>query len=193
MSTAIGITKLKTNPSKVWQWFGDFIAAFCGSIVIVMSAPISYVFPFTVVPVAIQGHVALLIGFLLGSKRGPLSVLMFLSYGAVGYPVFTAGGGIHYLIGPTGGYIVGYFIGVCMMRYFDTSSRTKTFMMFVAANSAFYLFGVAWLAGFIGYAKALKFGFLPFFAIDIVKNIILTYLVFLPGFNSTIKRLGSFG
>lgn len=64
------------------------------------------------VPVAIQDMMAMLAGLLLGPLYGGLSVLLFLVLGCVGLPVFTGKAGIHVIIvGPTGGFLVGYLFG----------------------------------------------------------------------------------
>ena len=51
-----------------------------------------------------------LAGFLLGAKKGFLSVFIYAALGLAGLPIFTGGGGITYVLQPTFGYIVGFII-----------------------------------------------------------------------------------
>lgn len=70
------------------------------------------------VPMTMQTFAVTLAGVILGSKRGALSMVVYLLIGSVGVPVFSnMGGGIQYLVGPTGGFllsfpIMAYLIGV---------------------------------------------------------------------------------
>ena len=56
----------------------------------------------------LQYYFSILAGFLLGGKRGLLSVLIYLLIGLVGIPVFASGGGPAYLIRPTFGFLLGF-------------------------------------------------------------------------------------
>lgn len=67
--------------------------------------------PFTQVPINLAILGVLLAGGLLGSKYGALSISIYILLGAVGLPVFAGfGAGLGVLVGPTGGYIVGYLL-----------------------------------------------------------------------------------
>ena len=56
------------------------------------------------VPMTMQTFAVTLAGVILGSKRGAVSMVVYLLIGSVGVPVFSnMGGGVQYLIGPTGG------------------------------------------------------------------------------------------
>ena len=60
------------------------------------------------VPIVLANFFVLLAGVLLGPKWGAASVGLYLLLGVVGLPVFAGGGGIAYLTGPTGGFLIGY-------------------------------------------------------------------------------------
>ena len=65
--------------------------------------------PIGPVPIVLQNMFVFLAGLLLGSRWGLASVGVYLLAGAVGLPVFAGGlGGLGRLIGPTGGYLIGY-------------------------------------------------------------------------------------
>ncbi len=65
--------------------------------------------PFSPVPITGQTMAVLLVGALLGSRRGALAVLAYIAEGLAGLPVFAGGAaGLARLFGPTGGYLVGF-------------------------------------------------------------------------------------
>ena len=71
-------------------------------------------------PVPITGQTigVVLVGSLLGSKKGALCILLYLMEGSLGLPVFAnMSAGAHVLIGPTGGYLWGFIIGAMIMGY----------------------------------------------------------------------------
>lgn len=66
---------------------------------------------FIPVPIVLQNIGVLLAAILLGPKRGTLSILLLLLLAAVGLPVLSGGrGGLPVLIGPTGGYLLGWLL-----------------------------------------------------------------------------------
>ena len=70
----------------------------------------------TFAPITLQTFGVLLAGALLGARRGPLAVLLWIGVGAAGLPVFANGkSGLPVLVGPTGGYIVGFVIGAALL------------------------------------------------------------------------------
>ena len=61
------------------------------------------------VPMTMQTFAVALAGVILGSKRGAVSMVVYLLIGSVGVPVFSnMGGGVQYLIGPTGGFLLSF-------------------------------------------------------------------------------------
>ncbi len=67
--------------------------------------------PIPVVPFTLQFLFTMLAGLLLGGKLGALSVILYIAMGLLGFPVFTEGGGIAYVLKPTFGYIIGFALG----------------------------------------------------------------------------------
>ncbi len=96
---------------SVRRYAGVYDAALIlgASLLIALSARIAVPVPFSPAPITGQTLAVLLVGALLGSRRGALSVLAYLAEGAMGLPVFAGGGaGILWLLGPTGGYLFGF-------------------------------------------------------------------------------------
>ncbi|MGO9412364.1 MAG: biotin transporter BioY, partial [Spirochaetia bacterium] len=79
------------------------------SLIIAVSAQVSIPLPFTPVPVTLQTFAVVLTGALLGSRRGAAAIVAYLAEGLAGLPVFSLGrAGFAHLLGPTGGYLVGF-------------------------------------------------------------------------------------
>jgi biotin transport system substrate-specific component len=152
------------------------------SIIIALSALISFPLPFSPIPVAFHCHVVLLLACLLGSKRATLAVLTYLFQGAIGLPVFACGkAGILHLAGPTGGYLVGYLAAAFVTGYLmeRTGSRTssKVFGAMALGNLVIYLFGIPRLSCFIGWESAFLLGMLPFLVVDALKLVFATKIL----------------
>ncbi len=139
------------------------------------------------VPITAQTLIVILSGALLGSKKGALSQIVFLFGGLVGFPWFSRGGGIGYILSPTFGYIIGfvfaaYLVGWLCERGWDRNLKTAILAMFFG-NIILYIPGLIWLARFacpeanlfcfgVGFEKVLAVGFYPFIFGDLLKIIL---------------------
>jgi biotin transporter BioY len=128
------------------------------------------------VPVTGQTFAVLLAGALLGSRRGALSQLTYLAVGAAGIPYwFALGGppGIARLVGPTGGYLIGFVavafvVGWLAERGWDRRVGTAALAM-LAGEIVLYIFGLSWLAHFVSGGAVLQAGLYPFVIGDLIK------------------------
>jgi len=128
------------------------------------------------VPLTGQTFAVLLTGALLGSRRGALSQLSYLAIGATGIPYwFALGGppGIARLVGPTGGYLIGfvavaYLVGWLAERGWDRRIWTAALAM-LAGETVLYVFGLTWLVRFVPIGKVLQVGLYPFIIGDLIK------------------------
>jgi len=128
------------------------------------------------VPVTGQTFAVLLTGALLGSRRGALSQLSYLAVGATGIPYwFALGGppGIARLVGPTGGYLIGFvavafLVGWLAERGWDRRVWTAALAM-LAGETVLYVFGLTWLARFVPAENVLQVGLYPFVIGDLMK------------------------
>lgn len=160
-STAQASTVLK---SSLQVLFASFLLA--------ISAQFSFVLPFSPVPVTMQTFALFLIAATLGPKKGFLAVAAYLVEGAVGLPVFAHGAaGPLVLIGPRGGYLVGYAVAAWISG--SIALHAKGFfsyaMAFLAGNATIYALGFAWLAFWMGAPQAFAAGVLPFLIGDALK------------------------
>lgn len=123
--------------------------------------------PLIPVPVTAQTLAVLLIGALLGANRATLSMLLYLGVGAAGLPVFAAGGGAGYMLGPTGGYLVGFvpaawLAGTLIQSRWGRRSLT-TVVAFTLSTAVIFAFGLAWLSVYVrSPARLMMAGLVPF-------------------------------
>jgi biotin transport system substrate-specific component len=96
----------------------------------------------------------------------------------MGLPVFAGtpekGIGVAYMLGPTGGYLLGfvvaaYITGLLAERGWDRSVSTTVAAMLIG-NAVIYLFGLVWLGSIVGWDKpVLALGMTPFLLGDLAK------------------------
>lgn len=102
--------------------------------------------PIPVCPFTLQFLFTLMAGLLLGSKRGALSIIIYIIIGLIGVPVFTSGGGIGYVFVPTFGYLIGFAAGTFLTGFIVERLKTLSFIKVFAASFAgllvVYLFGM---------------------------------------------------
>jgi biotin transport system substrate-specific component len=131
--------------------------------------------PIGPVPIVLQNLFVYLSGLLLGSKWGVTGMTVYLLAGACGLPVFSGGkGGIGHLIGPTGGYLLGFLPAVYIIGWITERAEKKSIagiLAMICATAVIYLCGVTWLKLITGMtlAKTLAVGMLPFLIGDAVK------------------------
>jgi biotin transporter BioY len=153
------------------------------SLLLALSAQVRIPLPFTPVPITAQTFVVLLAGALLGPRLGVVTMLAYLLEGAAGLPVFQGGNsGIAYMLGPTGGYLLGFIASAAITGWFaerglDRRFATAILAMFLA-EIALYTCGLARLSSFVPADRLLQMGLLPFIPGDIIK--ILTAAAVLP-------------
>ncbi|MGA2481437.1 MAG: biotin transporter BioY [Spirochaetia bacterium] len=173
MSSHLVADTLRPDGSRLaWLYDTALVAGF--SLVVALSAQVAIPLPFTPVPVTLQTLAVLLAGCLLGSGRGALAVLAYIGEGAAGLPVFSGGrGGFVHLLGPTGGYLLGFLAAAYIVGFLAERGTLRswpgTLLTLVLGNVILYIPGVIWLGAYTGMDKAVQFGFLPFLAGDVLK------------------------
>lgn len=138
--------------------------------------------PFYPVPMTLQTAVVFLLGIACGWRLAAATVALYLVEGALGLPVFAGtpekGIGLPYMLGPTGGYLAGFLAAAVITGWVAERSRhwLATGLGVLAATAAIYLLGATWLATFVGMAKAVALGVVPFLLGDLVKLVLVTAL-----------------
>lgn len=130
--------------------------------------------PFTPVPITLQPLAVFLTGAALGSRRGALAMLVYLLEGCAGLPFFAGGAaGAARLVGPTGGYLLGFVpaafvIGWCAERGWDRTPWRAALAM-LAGSVLLFACGLAQLALFVPRERVLAAGLYPFVLGDLLK------------------------
>jgi biotin transport system substrate-specific component len=182
-------TSSQTLSDVVWsdksnQWLRFLAFAIAGSIALTISAKISI--PALPVPFTLQTLVVLLLGFAYGPVLAGATVGLYLLQGAFGLPVFQGtpekGLGMVYMMGPTGGYLLGFLVAavVCgKLAQYGWDRRFSTMALgMILGNAIIYTFGLAWLGMLIGWDKpVLQYGMTPFLMGDLIKIAIAVVLV----------------
>jgi biotin transport system substrate-specific component len=142
---------------------------------------ISIPLPFSPVPVVLQNLFSLLAGLVLGPALGAAAVGLYLLAGIVGAPVFAgATGGIARILGPTGGFLLGYLFSAFTAGLIAGRPRRgiklppwRIILAVLAGLLVIYPPGLLRLRFALGsWGKALTAGFLPFILGDTIKGII---------------------
>ena len=159
----------------------NLFIALIGTIVLAVSAKIKI--PFYPVPMTMQTLVVLLIGIAFGWRLGVATILLYLTEGIIGLPVFSGtpekGIGLTYFFGPTFGYLIGFLITVFLAGKFNYNNNViKNFFKLTFATSFIYLLGMLWLGGLIGWDKPIfKLGAQPFLLAELFKILLATFAI----------------
>ena len=165
MSESAAVTKQK---SKIYSISMCAVAAAA----ICVLAPLSI--PIGPVPITLATLVIYVMLYLLGWKLSVVSCAVYLLLGVCGLPVFSGfSGGAGKLLGPTGGYLIGYLLiaaigGAAVERF---QSRMPQFLGMALGTAACYLLGTAWFC-FVSQMEvvpALSLAVFPFIPFDIAK------------------------
>mgnify|MGYP001463313910 FL=1 len=170
------LTKNIFNNSKVVK---STIFVLIGSALLAISSKIQT--PFTLVPATMQTFAVMFIGIVLGYKLATLTVILYLIQGSLGLPVFAKGGGIVYLLGPTGGYLIGFIFTAFFAGHInEKKDPIVVFLYLLFSVSIIYILGLGGLWNYMGLDKSFNEIFLigakPFLLIEIYKILILTVL-----------------
>eukprot|EP00005_Dracoamoeba_jomungandri_P008169 CAMPEP_0174270888 /NCGR_PEP_ID=MMETSP0439-20130205/46124_1 /TAXON_ID=0 /ORGANISM="Stereomyxa ramosa, Strain Chinc5" /LENGTH=290 /DNA_ID=CAMNT_0015360537 /DNA_START=48 /DNA_END=920 /DNA_ORIENTATION=+ len=147
------------------------------------SSQVSFNFPWdNNVPVTAQTLGVFLICAIMGKNLGIASVVLYLIMGCFGAPFFASQrGGLEYFVGPTGGFLVSFVFAAGVIGWLVEKGYDRRFLSslvtFMVGNVVVYLFGVPWLAHFVGWENALMDGLVPFLVGDAVKIVISSLVV----------------
>jgi len=148
-----------------------------------IGALISIPLPFSHVPITLQTLFTYMAGAFLGSYLGALSQLIYVLMGVTGLPIFAKGSaGIPVLLGPTGGYLVGFIPGAFVIGKLAEMKKNPSFrrllICMTAGTVVIYVLGVLQLMNWvrIGVKEAIVLGVLPFIVGDALKILAAAYM-----------------
>lgn len=158
----------------------SYVVTAFGAAIIAVLAQITI--PLPLIPITGQTLAVGLIVTILGTKYGTLSVLLYILLGAIGLPVFSGfSGGFAVLVGPTGGYIIGFLVQAYIMGiYMDKLGIT--YVHAIIANIIGMVitlaFGTTWLkfVGDLSWTAAFMGGAAPFIVVGIIKAVLAAWL-----------------
>lgn len=162
--------------------------------VLCILAPLSI--PIGPVPISLTNLVLYFFVFIVGTRRTSIAFIIYMLLGMVGLPVFSGfSGGLGKLVGPTGGYIIGFLPMVIVMGLFLEKHR-KVSVKNIILNSIVmevctwipYLLGTAWLAysAKMTFTAALAVGVLPFIVEDLIKMVLAAIVA--PGIHGQLVK-----
>lgn len=160
----------------------------------VMAAVLCVLAPWSIpvgpIPISLCSLLVGLCACIAGSKRAAAAVVVYILAGAAGLPVFSGfGGGFGPLVGPGGGYILGY-VPLALISGSGLDSRKKLATGFVLGTAVLYLCGMVWfcLKARVRVGQALAVCVLPFLPGDLAK--LAALLTVGPAVRNRLKSAG---
>ena len=129
-----------------------------------------------------QTFVVLFLGMSFGYKIGLATISLYLIEGIIGLPVFSnspeKGIGLVYFMGPTIGYLIGFFSACFFASFINNNDNfLKIFIKLLLSVSTIYILGILWLGTLIGWDKPIiELGVTPFLLAEFFKIMLLTFL-----------------
>lgn len=156
-----------------------YFLAFCLLLVI---GPLGIRLPGQVVPFSFTLHYIMLLSIWAGPEVTVSLVGGYLLHGVLGLPVFAGGGaGLSYLLGPTGGYLMGYLLSAWVVGYLYRGVGENSFLWVCFLCLVGWLCtiipGVLYLSAFVGIGKGTSMGVAPFIIPDIFKSLLVAAMV----------------
>ncbi len=150
-NTLLGVFQPKGDVAKLAI---NVATVVLGTLLITAAAKVSV--PVWPVPVTLQSFAIAALAAAFGMRIGIATVAAYLLEGGLGLPVFAAGGGLAYLAGPTGGFLLGFLAQAAIIGYAaDRGASSRPGLLFgamLAATAVLYAFGFAWLVAMSGQA-----------------------------------------
>jgi biotin transport system substrate-specific component len=147
-----------------------------GVMLLILSAKIKI--PMIPVPMTMGTFAVLSIGAVYGPRLGLMTIIGYMIVGALGFDVFASSSsekfGVSYMMGSTGGYLVGYVLAILVLGWTARQGWDRSILKMAAAmvlgNVIIYVPGLLWLATLYGWDQPiLTWGLTPFLLGDLVK------------------------
>ncbi len=171
----LAIQTLGSQQERVLEAARQVALVVGASLFVALCAHITIPLPFTPVPLTVQNFGVLLVGLMLGSRRGFAALALYLAEGAMGMPVFSpvGPGGIAHLLGPTGGFLLAYplvaWIAGCVMEH-GRKSFARAAMGGLLGEVVLFTGGLTWLAVLThSVAQAFRWGLYWFLFAEVIK------------------------
>lgn len=161
--------------------FHGFIFCLCLSWFYACCSQFYIPLPFNLVPITLQSVMFLCCAWVFGYKAVN-AYFLYLIQGVCGAPFFSRfGSGLVHLLGPTGGYLLGFVFAMIFMaatKRLWLNYRSLLLFKYWFCCILYYTFGLSQLACFVSLDKVLELGFYPFIFMDfIIKAVIFLFLI----------------
>jgi biotin transport system substrate-specific component len=154
-NTILGVLEPKTSTERV---LSNVAMVLIGTLLIAAAAKINV--PTWPVPVTLQSFAVAALAAAFGWRIGTATVVAYLVEGAMGIPVFATGGGLGYLMGPTGGFLLGFVpMAYVIGRAADLGGSSRVLMLTVSmliADALLFVVGYAWLVTVLANLKGVS-------------------------------------
>ncbi len=135
--------------------------------------------PLPPVPITLQTLFVLFTSLVGGIQIGFISFIIYLLLGSIGLPIFSSGGGMAAIIGPTGGFLFGMLLATLVAGFFSNMGKNKKNRILyfiiggILGSIAIYIIGIPWLKITTGmpWLKTIQVGLIPFIIGDSIKLI----------------------
>lgn len=189
MNASLSVAPGGTLATRLWPALSSSLllkasVVVMGTVLLWVSAKVSV--PFLPIKMTMQLFVVLALGLALGAQLAGAAVLLYLIEGVAGLPVFTGtpekGIGLAYMMGPTGGYLLGFLLAAIATGWLADRglARNPVLAIFAALAGAviIYVPGLLWLGTLLGWDKPiLAWGLYPFLLPDAIKVLLAGLVV----------------
>ena len=180
---------LKNSAKEHFSYLTNFVTVVICSLLLILSAKIKVdLYP---VPMTLQPLAVLMIAMLCGRNISVAAVSLYLFQGMIGIPVFAYGGGLPYLLGPTGGFLFGFlFASIIIGELADRGwgkFLVKSIVAMLIGLIVIYVCGIIQLSFLKGFDFAIINGLKPFILGDLYKLILAAFL--LPQIWKLVKKV----
>jgi len=138
------------------------------------------------VPITLGSFAVLTIGASYGPRLGLVTILGYMLVGLLGFDIFASSSaemnGIEYMMGGTGGYLVGYILAVAYLGWVSRRGLDRSFEgmggAMLLATAIIYVPGVLWLHQFTtGLEQTMEWGLTPYIIGDLMKLALAVLLI----------------
>ena len=174
------------TPNQDIIWIQRLTLISIGIAFLIIAAKVKLILPFSPVPITLGTFAVLTIGTTYGQRLGLLTIFGYLLIGTLGFDVFAnssaEANGLNYMLGGTGGYLIGYCFAVMALGYFAKLNWDRNiFKLAIAltfANILIYIPGLLWLGQLYGWDQPIvAWGLAPFIIGDILKLALTASLI----------------
>ena len=171
-----------TEGSQIW--LKRLVLVVAGVLAMAVAAKIKI--PMWPVPITMGTFAILTVGAAYGPRLGLTTVLAYLAVGALGFDVFAGSSaekyGLTYMMGGTGGYLVGYAMAAVALGWFARQGWDRSFgkmaLALLIGNAIIYVPGLLWLGQLFGWDQPiLAWGLWPFLIGDGLKLVLAALAV----------------